>query len=60
VWQGTHLEDVVVEENHDDAGDIERGQGGIYDEVAVIEEAEVVPAVRGIVEAEYDGAANSG
>ena len=23
VWQGTNLEDVVVEENHDDAGDIE-------------------------------------
>lgn len=57
--QGTYLEDVVVEENHDDAGDIERGQGGVYDEVAVVEEAEVVAAVGGVVQAEYDGAAYS-
>jgi len=59
VWQGTHLEDVVVEENHDDAGDIERGQGGIYDEVAVVEETMVVAAFGGVVKAEYDGAAYS-
>jgi len=59
VWQDTHLEDVVVEENHDDAGDIEGGQGGIYDEVAVVEEALVVAAVGGVVQAEYDGAAYS-
>jgi hypothetical protein len=60
VWQGTHLEDVVVEENHDDAGDVERGEGGIDDEVAVVEEAEIVLAVGGVVQAEYDGAAYSG
>ena len=59
VWQGTHLEDVVVEENHDDAGDIERGQGWIYDEVAVVEEAEILAAVGGVVQAEDDGAAYS-
>lgn len=56
MWQGTHLEDIVVEENHDDAGDIEWGQGRIYDEIAVVEEAVVVEAVGGVVQAEYDGA----
>jgi hypothetical protein len=60
VWQGTYLEDVVVEENHDDAGDIERGQRGVYDEVAVVEQTEIVLAVGSVVQAEHDGAADSG
>jgi hypothetical protein len=59
VWQDTYLEDVVVEENHDDAGDIEGGQGGVDDEVAVVEEAEVLAAFGRVVQAEHDGAADS-
>lgn len=57
LWQGTYLEDVVVEKHHDDTGDVERGQGGVYDEVAVVKKTEVGEAVWRVVEAQDNGTA---
>lgn len=59
VWRGTYVEYVVVEENHDDAGDVEGREGRVDDEVAVVEETEVLSAVGRVVQAEYDGTAYS-
>lgn len=57
LWQDTYLEDVVVEKHHDDTGDVERWEGGVYDEVAVVKKTEVGEAVWRVVEAQDNGTA---
>ena len=53
--QTTHLQDPVVKQQNEDAGD-EEGEGrGDDDEVGVVEDALRLVGVRGGVEAEEDG-----
>lgn len=54
----TYLEYVPIEEHHDDARYVERGQGRVDDEIGVVKKTEVRRPVRRVVQPQHDGTAN--
>lgn len=51
----TDLKNIIVQEDHDYAGDVKGAERGVDDEVTVVEEAEVRQAVGRVVEAQDNG-----
>ena len=52
----THFEYIVIKEHHDNTRYVEGREGGVYDEVAVVEQTEIWKSIWGVVEAQHDGA----
>lgn len=47
-----HLENIPVEENHDNAGYVEAAQRGVEDEVGIVEGADIGLAIGRVVQAQ--------